>query len=119
MSRTPDDDTDPGAGAGETDGEAAADFALAWPAPTWDMELRAPLVTKAEETLTHLNLREPTMAEFETIMAWPAATRRRKAVSLIAAVTMDDVARIGVGDVVRAEAYLTSFFDVGQVIGVG
>lgn len=109
MSETPDD---------IADGAAAPDFIVAWPPATWDMPLRKPLVTAADETVTHLNLREPTMDEFEQIMAWPEATRRRKSVSLIACLTMKDVAKIGVGDVVRAEAYLTSFFDVGQVIGV-
>lgn len=110
MFETPDDDVSAGAAEGE--------FAITWPASTWDMPLRKSLVTAADETITHLNLREPSMDEFEQIMAWPATTRRRKSVSLIAGLPMNEVAKIGVGDVVRAEAYLTSFFDVGQVIGV-
>ncbi len=89
-----------------------------WPVTPWSLPLRAALVTAADETVTHLHLREPTVAEFEQIIAWPLATRRRYSVSLITGLPMGDVARVAVGDVVRAEAYLTSFFDIGQVIGV-
>lgn len=101
------------------DGEAAPGFEVEWPPETWLMPLRRTLKTKADETIASLSLREPTMDEFEQIMRHPAETRRRFSVSLIAGLPMSEVAKIGVGDVVRAEAYLTSFFDVGQVIGVG
>lgn len=81
------------------------------------MQLRVP-VEDGDQAITSLSLREPTMAEYEEIMATPAALRIRKTVSIISALPMNVVAKIGVGDVVRAEAYCSSFFDIGQVIGV-
>lgn len=89
----------------------------AWPDAEWDLLLRKPLAKKDGATITSIMLREPTGAEWEEIMAHPVATRRRYSISIIGGVPMGDLARVGIGDLVRGEAYLTSFFDVGQAIG--
>lgn len=102
----------------DLEGLARADDAPpAWPAPEWDLELRKPLAKKDGSTITSIMLREPTGAEWEDIMAHPVATRRRYSISRIGGVPMGDLAGVGIGDLVRGEAYLTSFFDIGQAIG--
>lgn len=90
---------------------------IAWPPADFDMPLRAP-VSLGGETYDSLSLREPTGDEWEKILAVPEAQRRRKAVSLVAGVPMGACALMGIGDLVRAEAYLNSFFETGQLIGV-
>ena len=97
--------------------EGEPDQAQTWPEPTLDIVLRNP-VTIGEETYDRLCLREPTAGEWEEIFAHPSATRRRYAVSRIAGVPMNAVKVMGVGDVVRAEAYLSSFFNIAQVMSV-
>ncbi|MCW5761036.1 MAG: phage tail assembly protein, partial [Phenylobacterium sp.] len=78
----------------------------------------SPLVTAAGETVTHLHLREPTGDEWEQMCRWPEATRRRHAIELITAIPKGDLGKVGIGDLVRAEVYLGSFFDIGQVLGL-
>ena len=90
--------------------------AIAWPADRFELELRKP-VQFADETFSVLMLREPTCGEWEEIFAQPVQLRRRFAVSRIAGIPMKAVAMMGIGDVLRGEAYLNSFFEVGQAIG--
>lgn len=90
---------------------------IAWPPEEFVLPLRQP-VTHAGETFTEVTLREPTGLEWEKILAQPEGLRRRFAVSHIGGVPMAACALIGIGDLVRGENYLNSFFEVGQVIGV-
>lgn len=90
---------------------------IAWPPAEFELRLRRP-VTWKEETFESLPLREPTLAEFERILAQPEAKRRCASVSIVTGIPEGAVRMMDIGDVVRAEAYLTSFFDIGQVIGV-
>lgn len=91
------------------------DTEVAWPEPDLTVPLRRPVEFKGE-TYEHLQLREPTGAEWELIFAHPVKTRRRFGVSLISGVPMGACALMGIGDLVVAEAYLNSFFEVGQAI---
>ena len=88
----------------------------AWPAATWDMPLRVALKLPDDSRIERLQLREPTCQEWEEIQAHPTPTRRRYAVSRIAGVPMNAMANMGIGDVVRAEEYIASFFGVGLSI---
>lgn len=98
-------------------GEASPAEGDTWPASAWDMPLRTP-VQHAGVTYDRLSLREPTDAEFEQIMAQPDGKKRRFAISYITGVPTEVVDVIGIGDTVRAEAYLLSFFGIGQGSGV-
>lgn len=108
-----------------TDGPApegqlvTADLELKYPPAEWDMPLRKP-VEHLGETYDRLQLRELTDDQWGLVMeATEGGPRRRKAISLAAGVPEGAVAKMGIGDTARAEAYLVSFFDIAQVIGVG
>ena len=111
MSRT-EDEADLG---GEDLGDFLAAEGPAWPPAEFLLELRRPITFK-EETFSVLSLREPTGGEWEEIFDHPTKTRRRFAVSRIAGIPMGAAALIGIGDLVRADNYLASFFEVGQKI---
>jgi len=98
-----------------TDEGADQDFVIAWPDPEFELVLRKP-VEHADETITSVMLREPTGGEWEEIFAQPEKLRRRYAVSRVGGIPMAVAAKIGIGDLVRGEAYLNSFFEVGLVI---
>lgn len=93
------------------------DLELKWPPETFELTLRKPVIFK-DLSYDALSLREPTDREFELIMKAPEGERRRTAIALVAGIPAGAVALMGIGDTVRAEAYLLSFFDIGQVIGV-
>jgi hypothetical protein len=88
---------------------------IAWPPEELEIELRKPVEFKGE-VYDRLRLREPTVAQWEKIMAEPRESARRFAVSLVAGVPMAAVGLMGIGDIVRAEEYLSSFFEAGQKI---
>lgn len=87
----------------------------AWPADRFEIELRKPVELKGE-SYEVLSLREPTGAEWEEIFEHPLKTRRRFAISRIAGVPMGVTGQVGIGDLIRGEAYLNSFFELGQTI---
>jgi hypothetical protein len=89
---------------------------LAWPEAEFDLVLRRP-ITVGEDTVDRLQLHEPDGGQWEDIMAHSVATRRRYAVSRVSGVPMAACKQIGIGDLVRAEEYLNSFFEVGRAIG--
>lgn len=95
----------------------ASPAALAWPPSAVEMELRMP-IEFADAQISTLSLREPTCGEWEEILAAPDHQQRRKAVSLVAGIPMKAIAMMGIGDVVRAEEYISAFFEIGQKIGV-
>lgn len=90
---------------------------IAWPPAEFELMLRAP-VELAGQTYDRLPLREPTDDEWTKIMAAPEGQRRRLGIFLVTGIPQGAVAKMGIGDTVRAEAYLSSFFDIGQAIGV-
>jgi hypothetical protein len=97
----------------------AADLEIRYPPPEWEMPLRKP-VEHLGETFTSLQLRELTDDQWGLVMeAAEGGPRRRKAISLASGVPEGAIAKMGIGDTARAEAYLVSFFDIAQVIGVG
>lgn len=109
----------------EIDGDAAGreegdvvlpSLEIAWPPATFELMLRKP-VTFAGEVYDRLSLREPTDAEMETIFKAPEGTARRVSIATVTGIPTGAVALMAIGDTVRAEAYLLSFFDIGQVIG--
>ena len=100
----------------EIEGHEAAP-SPAWPPAEYELVLRKP-VTLDGVTVDRLQLREPTCWEWEQIVAQPIEKQRRYGVQLITGVSINLVAKMGIGDVVRAEKYLLSFFDMGQSIGV-
>lgn len=109
----------------ETDGDFAGrgegdlvlpSLEIRWPPETFELMLRKS-VTHLDVTYDRLSLREPTDQEFEQIMKAPEGTKRRFAVSLVTGIPSGAIAQMGIGDTVRAEAYLLSFFDIGQAIG--
>lgn len=89
---------------------------IKWPAAEFELKLRRPIKIVDEEVDTIL-LREPTGEEWEKMIAHPAPTRRRYGVSLIGGIPMKSAAQILIGDLVRGEEYLNSFFEVGLTIG--
>lgn len=97
--------------------DSAVEAAQVWPDREFELVLRKAVARPEGGDLTSIMLREPTGAEWEDIMACEVALRRRYSVSRIGGVPMKLCALIGIGDLVRGEAYLTSFFDVGQAIG--
>lgn len=110
MSPSPEDDELAGLA------DPSADELPPWPPAEFELILRKP-VDSPDGKIASIMLREPNGLEWEEIMATPTATRRRFGVSKIGGVPMKVCAQIGIGDLVRGEAYLTSFFDIGQVIG--
>jgi hypothetical protein len=93
-----------------------AAVAEAWPPGEFELVLRKP-VSLDGVTVDRLQLREPTCWEWEQIVAQPIDKQRRFGVQLISGVSIKLIAQMGVGDVVRAEKYLLSFFEVGLRIG--
>lgn len=109
MSVNPEDD--------DIDLDALEDVAPAWPAREFELILRRPVTLPDGAEISSIMLREPTGAEWEEIMEHPVRSRRRFGISRVGGVPMKTCAAIGIGDLVRGEAYLTSFFEVGQAIG--
>lgn len=87
-----------------------------WPPSELVLVLRSPVTDKAGSEIAELHLREPTDDEWTKFSDHPEATRRRYAISTIAKIPMEAAAKIAIGDAVRAEAYLGSFFEFGQAI---
>lgn len=87
-----------------------------WPTATFVLPLRKPIEV-AGVTYGELKLREPTDDEWTDIFAQPPEKRRRYAVARVTGLPSDQLGRVGIGDLVRAERYLSAFFDVGQAIG--
>lgn len=100
----------------EDDEEFEAAAPPEWPEPEFELTLRKP-VTFKDETYSVVLLREPTGAEWEEMLAQPTAIRRRFMISKVGGIPMAATALIGIGDLVRGETYLMSFFDTGQAIG--
>lgn len=96
--------------------EVAAPLAPQWPPAELVLTLRAPVTDKAGTEYAELHLREPTDDEWTKFSEHPEETRRRFAIHTIAKIPMEVAARLGIGDAVRAEAYLGSFFEFGQAI---
>lgn len=95
------------------------DLELKFPPSEWEMPLRKP-VEHLGEVYESLPLREPTDEQWGLVMAEAeGGPRRRKAIALCAGVPEGAVAKMGIGDAARAEAYLVSFFDIAQAIGFG
>lgn len=90
--------------------------AIKWPDPTLFLELRTPVENADGTPVTVLQLREPTGAEWDEILAHPDASRRRFGVSKVSGLPMATVGKIGIGDLLVAEDYMLSFFDIGQEI---
>lgn len=103
----------------EDDGPEVSDQAPdlpRFPPPRFEMPLRKPVTLGDEPVIETLVLREPTCEEWEEINEHPLVTRRRYAISRICAIPMAAVAKMGIGDVQRAENYIFAFFEVGQTI---
>lgn len=98
------------------DPEAKGLAEIKWPEPEFELVLRKPIKV-ADETVSTILLREPTTGEWEQMMAHPVPTRRRYCVSLIGAVPFKALAAAPIGDLVRGEEYINSFFEVGVAIG--
>jgi hypothetical protein len=92
----------------------APEAAPAWPPSELTLTLRTPVVDAAGSEITELSLHEPTDDEWMAVMAHEVETRRRYAISRIAALPMTTVAKIKIGDVLRAENYLWGFIEVGR-----
>lgn len=88
----------------------------AWPPAEFELVLRKP-VSLDGVTVDRLQLREPTCWEWEQIVGQKVENQRRFSIQLISGVSSKLIAQMGIGDVVRAERYLLSFFEVGQAIG--
>ena len=88
-----------------------------WPPAEFELVLRKPISLEGV-TVDRLQLREPTCWEWEQIVGRAVSEQRRFGVQLISGVSTKLIAQMGIGDVVRAERYLLSFFEVGQAIGV-
>lgn len=89
-----------------------------WPQPEWDMPLRKPVPLLEGGEVASLSLREPTDAEWEEAQGKERGLARRFLISKVCGLPLQVVARIGIGDTIRAEEYLVSFFAFGQAIGV-
>jgi hypothetical protein len=89
-----------------------------WPQADWEMPLRKALTLPEGGEIASLQLREPTEAEWETAKAKEPALQRRSLIAAVSGVPVQVVARMGIGDAVRAEEYLSSFFAAGLAIGV-
>lgn len=104
----------------EADGadvDDAPEVDIQFPPEEFELVLRKP-VELGGETYDRLQLREPTDEEWEKVMAAPDGKRRRVGLALVSGIPEKAIAKMAIGDTVRGEAYLTSFFDIGQVIGV-
>lgn len=108
--------SDPETARDEGDDAPAVEFDF--PPAEFELVLRKP-VEHAGETYDRLHLREPTDEEWEKIMSKPDREHRRFGLALISGVPEKAIAKIGIGDTVRGEAYLASFFDIGRVRGLG
>lgn len=109
-------DNEASAEAADAAAEDPEDSAPTWPPAELVLTLRKPITDAAGGAVAELHLREPTDDEWVKFSAFPEETRRRQAISLITKIPLETIARIGIGDTVRAENYFQAFFMLGQAI---